>query len=153
MMPLSENTFGKRYNVMDDSSPGFINNPASDDNSGERLSTFCNDASMLPKVTRKCVRYQVEWEVTTFNGQPVTETLLFDLSAIGAKIEGPKPLAPRNHLEFTYRKPGDDRERSHTGVVMWVRPLIHKPGCYQMGVKFYQTDWALDMELRQYAQS
>jgi hypothetical protein len=108
---------------------------------------------MPPKVTRKCVRYQVEWEVKTFNGQPVKETFLFDLSAIGAKLEGPNPLAPRNHLEFTYRKPGDNRERSHTGVVMWVRPRIHKPGRYQRGVKFYQTHWALDMELRQDAQS
>jgi len=104
---------------------------------------------MPPKVTRKCVRYQVHWEVRTFNGQPVAETLLFDVSAIGAKIEGPKPLAPRNHVEFTYVKPGDDRERSHTGVVMWMRPLIHKPGRYQMGVKFYQADWPLEQELRQ----
>jgi hypothetical protein len=101
------------------------------------------------KVNRKCVRYPVEWEVKTFNGQPVAETFLFDLSATGAKLEGPKPLAPRNHLEFTYAKPGDDRERSHTGVVMWMRPLIHKPGRYQMGVKFYDFDWSLDQELRQ----
>ena len=46
---------------------------------------------MPPKVTRKCVRYQVDWEVKTFNGQPVAETLLFDLSAVGAKIEGLNP--------------------------------------------------------------
>lgn len=70
---------------------------------------------MPPQVTRKCVRYQLHWEVRTFNGQPVAETLLFDVSAIGAKIEAPKPLAPRNHVEFTYVKPGDDRERSHRG--------------------------------------
>ena len=104
---------------------------------------------MPPRVTRKCVRYQVDWEVKTFNGQPVAETFLFDVSAIGAKIEGPKPLAPRNHLEFTYVRPGDDRERSHTGLVMWMRPLIHKPGRFQMGVKFFATDWSLDQELRQ----
>ena len=104
---------------------------------------------MALQINRKCVRYQVDWEVKTFNGQPVVETLLFDISAIGAKIEGPKPLAPRNHLEFTYVKPGDDRERRHTGVIMWVRPLLHKPGRYQMGVKFYDFDWPLDLELRQ----
>jgi hypothetical protein len=103
---------------------------------------------MSPKVNRKCVRYLVGWEVKTLNGQPVVGTTLLDLSAFGAKLEGPRPLVPRNHLEFTYVKPGDDRERSHTGVVMWVRPLIHKPGRYQMGVKFYGTDWSLDMELR-----
>jgi PilZ domain len=104
---------------------------------------------MPPKVTRKCVRYPVDWEVKTFNGQPVTETSVSDLSAVGAKLEGPKPLAPRNHVEFTYIKPGDDRERRHTGVVMWMRPLIHKPGRYQMGVNFFETDWSLDQELRQ----
>ncbi|MBU4232085.1 MAG: PilZ domain-containing protein [Proteobacteria bacterium] len=106
---------------------------------------------MPPKVNRKCVRYQVDWEVKTFNGQPVAETSLFDLSATGAKIEGTKPLAPRNHVEFTYVRPGDDRERSHTGIIMWMRPLIHKPGRYQMGVKFYEFDWSLDQELRQVA--
>jgi hypothetical protein len=111
---------------------------------------------MPHKVTRKFVRYPVDWEVKTFNGQPVTETLLLDLSAVGAKLEGGKPLAPRNHLEFTYVMPGvmpgDDRERSHTGVIVWVRALIHKPGRYQMGVKFYETDWPLDLELRHRAQ-
>jgi hypothetical protein len=102
---------------------------------------------MPPRITRKCLRYQVDWKVTTFNGQPVTETLLLDISAIGARIEGPQPLAQRNHVEFTYLR-GDDRERSHAGVVTWVRPLVHKPGRYQMGVKFYATDWSLELELR-----
>jgi PilZ domain len=106
---------------------------------------------MPPQVNRKCVRHQVDWEVKTFNGQPVADTLLYDISAIGAKIEGPKPLAPRNHVEFTYLRPGDDREKSHTGVVMWMRPLIHKPGRFQMGVKFFETDWSLDQDLRQCA--
>jgi hypothetical protein len=107
------------------------------------------DGKMAPQVTRKCLRYQVDWEVKTFNGRPVAETVLLDISAIGARIEGPQPLAPRNHLEFTYVRPGDDRERSHTGVVMWMRPLIHKPGRFQMGVKFFETDWSLDQEFRQ----
>jgi hypothetical protein len=104
---------------------------------------------MPPQVTRKCLRYQVGWEVKTFNGQPVAATLLLDISAIGARLEGPQPLAQRQHLEFTYVRPGDDRERSHTGVVMWMRPLDHNPGRYQMGVKFYKVDWTMDLELRQ----
>ena len=104
---------------------------------------------MPPKVTRKCLRYQVDWEVKTFNGRPLAETLLLDISAVGARIEGPKPLTPRQHVEFMYVRPGDDRERRHTGLIMWMRPLIHKPGRYQMGVKFFETDWSLDQELRQ----
>jgi hypothetical protein len=103
---------------------------------------------MSPRVTRKCLRYQVDWDVITFNGQPVVETCVLDISAIGARIEGPQPLAQRNNVEFTYVRPGDDRERSHTGIVLWMRPLVHKPGRYQMGVKFYTTDWSLDLELR-----
>jgi hypothetical protein len=104
---------------------------------------------MPPKVNRKFVRYQVDWQIKTFNGELAAETFLFDVSASGAKIEGPTPLAPRNHVEFTYVRPGDDRERRHTGVVLWMRPLVHKPGRYQMGVKFFATDWPLDQELRQ----
>jgi hypothetical protein len=127
-----------------------MKNPASDDNADETFRICFPGRKIMPRqVTRKCVRYQVDWEVKTFNGQPVAETFLFDISAIGAKLEGPRPLAPRNHLEFTYVRPGDDRVRSHTGVVMWMRPLIHKPGRFQMGVKFFQSDWPLDQELRQ----
>jgi hypothetical protein len=106
---------------------------------------------MPPKVNRKFVRYKVDWEVKTFNGQPETETFLFDLSVVGAMIEGTKPLAPRNHVEFTYVRPGDDRERSHTGLVMWMRPLVQKPGRYLIGIKFFEADWPLEQELRQVA--
>jgi hypothetical protein len=113
------------------------------------LPYYSPDADMPPKVTRKCLRYQVDWEVKTFNGQPVAETWLLDISAVGARIEGLRPLAVRNHVEFTYVKPGDDRVRSHTGIVVWTRPLVHKPGRYQMGIKFFATDWSLDQELRQ----
>jgi hypothetical protein len=116
------------------------------------LAYSAKDENMPLRITRKCVRYQVDWEVKTCNGQPVAETFLSDISAIGAKLEGPRPLASRNHLEFTYLKPGDGRERSHAGVVMWMRPLIHKPGRFHMGVKFFETDWSLDQELRQGAQ-
>jgi hypothetical protein len=107
---------------------------------------------MPPKVTRKCVRYQVDWEVKAFNGQPVANTTVLDISALGAKLEGPKPLVLRSQVEFTYVRPGEDRERIHTGVVMWIRPLIHKPGRYQLGVKFYEADWPLDQDLRRGAE-
>jgi hypothetical protein len=107
---------------------------------------------MPHRVTRRCLRNPVDWELSTFNGQPVAETLLLDISAMGARIEGPRPLALRSHVEFTYIRPGDDRERTHTGVVMWMRPLIHKPGRYQIGVKFYEANWSLVLELRKGAE-
>jgi hypothetical protein len=103
---------------------------------------------MPAEVTRKCLRHKVDWEVKTVNGQPVAETILLDISAIGARIEGPQPLSPRRYVEFTYLRLGDDRERRHTGIVTWMRPLVHKPGRYQMGVEFSGPDWSLDMELR-----
>ena len=106
---------------------------------------------MADRLNRKCVRYPVDWQVITFNGRPVADTILLDISAIGARIESPQPLAQRQHVEFTYLRPGDDTLRSHTGAVLWMRPLVHKPGRYQMGVKFYATDWSLDLELRQFA--
>ncbi len=102
---------------------------------------------MPPEVTRKCLRYPVDWEVKTFNGQPVAQTLLMDISAIGARVEGPQAVYQRRHIEFTYLRPGDDREIRHTGVVIWMRPSVHKPGRYQMGVEFYQPNWSLDLEL------
>ena len=102
---------------------------------------------MPPKETRRCLRYPVNWEVKTCNSQPVEQTLLLDISAIGAKIEGPRPLYQERHVEFTYLMPGDDKQRRHTGVVMWMRPLFYKPGRYQMGVEFYQPDWSLDLEM------
>ena len=102
---------------------------------------------MPPEVTRKCPRYPVDWEVKTCNGHPVTQTLLLDISAMGATIEGPQPLYEQRHVEFSYLIPGDDRQIRHTGVVMWMRPLGHKSGRYQMGVEFYQPDWYLELAL------
>lgn len=101
---------------------------------------------MPPEVTRKCQRYRVDWEVKTCNSHPVEETLLLDISAIGARIEGPQPLYQQRHVEFTYLIPGDDRQRRLTGVVKWMRPLVHKPGRYQMGIEFYQPNWSLVRE-------
>ena len=102
---------------------------------------------MPPEITRKCLRYPVDWQVKTCNGQPVAQTSLLDISPIGARIEGPQPLYQKRHVEFTYVMPGDDKQRRHTGVVMWMRPLTHKPGRYQMGVEFHQPNWSLDLEL------
>ena len=102
---------------------------------------------MFPEITRQCPRYPVDWEVKTFNRQPVGQTSLLDISAFGARIEGPQPVHQHRHVEFTFLSPGHDRERRHTGVVMWMRPLAHKPGRYQMGIEFYQPNWSLDLEM------
>ena len=102
---------------------------------------------MPPRITRKCVRYQVDWEVKAFNGQSVVQTSLKDISAIGARVEGPQAVYQSRHLEFTFLRPGDDRETRHAGVVRWMRPVAHNPGRYQMGVEFYQPNWLIEREL------
>jgi hypothetical protein len=102
---------------------------------------------MTPEETRKCLRYPVNWDVKTCNGHTVTQTLLIDISAMGARIEGPQPLYQQRHVEFTYLMPGDDVQRSHAGIVRWMRPLGHKPERYQMGIEFYQPNWSLDLKL------
>ncbi len=90
---------------------------------------------MPPKVTRKCPRYPVDWEVKTCNGHPVTQTFLLDISAIGARIEGPHPLYQQRHVEFTYLTQGDNRQNRQTGKVMWMRPVGHT-GRYRWGLSF-----------------
>jgi hypothetical protein len=92
----------------------------------------------------------VHWEVKTFNGRPVIETRLLDLSALGARIEAPHPLAPRMHLEFTYLRPGEEMERSLAGMIVWCRALVKAAGRYHIGVKFYEANWPLDQELRNF---
>ena len=101
---------------------------------------------MPPKITRKCLRYPVDWEVKTLNSQPVAQTFLLDISAIGARIEGPQPLYQNRNIEFTFLMPGGDGQKRYNGVVKWMRPSVRKPGCYQMGVEFYQPNWSLDRE-------
>jgi hypothetical protein len=113
----------------------------------DKITGSSAEEKMPPEVTRKCLRYPVDWQVKTCNSHPVEATLLLDISANGARIEGPQPLYQQRHVEFTYLKPGDDRARSHAGVVKWMQPLAHKPGRYQIGVEFYQPNWSLDLEL------
>ena len=102
---------------------------------------------------RKFLRHKVELEVKTINGQPVVETKLLDISAMGALIEGPNPLSPYTQVDFIYLRPGDGQERSYKAVVKCMRPLLSCPGRYQMGVQFNEIDWMLDQELRQSAMS
>ena len=45
---------------------------------------------MPPKLTGRCVRYQVDEEMNTSHGQPGAETSRFDLSGAGAKIGDPE---------------------------------------------------------------
>ena len=56
----------------------------------DKFTSHLRRGKCYSKVTRKCLRYPVDWEVKTCNGHPVTQTFLLDVSAMGARIEGPQ---------------------------------------------------------------
>ncbi len=99
---------------------------------------------MKQRVTRRAQRYPVHLEVREINGQPVADTFLVDLSALGARLESPTPLSPRNQVEFSFFLPGTDIVTRVAGAVMWMKPVLTAPGRYQMGLQFFNPYWDID---------
>jgi hypothetical protein len=89
-------------------------------------------------------RYPARLDVKKINGRPAAGVLVVDLSAMGARLESAEPLAPRNAVDFTLHLPGADADTTLSGMVVWLRPLLDRPGRFQMGVQFYQPVWDLD---------
>ena len=113
--------------------------------------SFCRLASkdlqefrMKRRVPRQVQRYPAKLVVTNLNGQPVTDTFLLDISALGAKLESSTPLSLRYPVEVIVLFPGTRTETTFAGLVMWMRPLVASPGRYQMGLKFHQRFWDID---------
>jgi hypothetical protein len=98
---------------------------------------------MRKNIPRQAQRYPAELAVTNLNGQAATATFLRDISALGAKLEAPAPLAPRHPVELMVLFPGAQTETLIGGVVIWMRPSA-TPGRYLMGLKFHQRYWDLD---------
>lgn len=82
--------------------------------------------------------------VTNLNGQPVTDTFLLDLSALGDRLESSTPLALRYPVEISFLLSGAQTETKLAGVVVWVRPLVATPRRYLMGLEFYGCYWDID---------
>ncbi|MBI4643291.1 MAG: PilZ domain-containing protein [Deltaproteobacteria bacterium] len=99
---------------------------------------------MKQRVTRRAQRYSVRLEVKEINGQPVADTFLVDLSALGAKLESSLPLSPRNQVEFSFLLPVTDTITKVAGVVVWLKPVMSAPGRYQMGLQFFNPYWDID---------
>jgi len=99
---------------------------------------------MKQRVTRRAQRFPVHLEVKKINGQPVADTFLLDLSALGARLESPMPLAPRNQVEISFFLPATDQETLVAGAVVWMKPMVTAPGRYQMGLQFFNTNWQID---------
>jgi hypothetical protein len=99
---------------------------------------------MKQRVQRRSQRYAVNLEVKQINGQPVSETYLLDISSMGARLESSVGLAPMRQVEFTFFLPGGETETRLVGSVVWMRPVLGKPGRFQMGLKFFSTFWGID---------
>jgi len=99
---------------------------------------------MKQRVTRRAQRYPVNLEVKAINGKPVADTFLKDLSALGARLESPTPLAPKIRVDVSFFLPAAAQETRVAGAVVWVKPLVEAPGRYQMGLQFFNTNWQID---------
>ena len=70
---------------------------------------------------RKTKRYDVFLQVTEINGQPMSDTLILDISAWGTKIDSMVSLVPHSQVELTFPLPGGEKE-THVrlgGKVVW----------------------------------
>lgn len=83
-------------------------------------------------------------EVKEFNGQPVTDACVVDISSLGARLEAAISLSPRNTAEFSVVLPGTNGPTRLSGKVVWLRPVMDRPGRFQMGVQFFGPQWDID---------
>ncbi len=93
---------------------------------------------------RRVKRYPVRLPVRELNGKPVNGTYVVDLSSLGARLETGTPLAPRNLVEFTVILPDHEIETRLCGQVIWMRPLLHFPGRFNLGLYFFGPNWDID---------
>jgi len=99
---------------------------------------------MKKHLQRRVKRHPVRLPVAELNGQPVQDTLVVDISSLGARLETTTPLAPRNPVEFVIAPPGGHGPLKLAGMVVWMRPRLDQPGRFQMGVQFYSPQWELE---------
>ncbi|MDI6853785.1 MAG: PilZ domain-containing protein [Deltaproteobacteria bacterium] len=99
---------------------------------------------MKRRIERRVKRYPVRLPVKELNGRPADGTFVVDLSSLGARLETDTPLAPRNLVEFTVILPDHEIETRLYGRVIWLRPLLHFPGRFNLGLCFFGPNWDID---------
>ena len=104
---------------------------------------------MKRRVDRKVRRFPVRLSLHELNNRPAPDSYLVDLSSLGAQLESPQFMALRTPVEFVFRFPWEEKETRLSGQVMWIKPLIGKPGRFRMGMRFFSAFWELDMFARQ----
>ncbi|MEW6660239.1 MAG: Nif11-like leader peptide family RiPP precursor [Thermodesulfobacteriota bacterium] len=93
-----------------------------------------------PKERRSAKRHEVFMKVTEVNNQPVSDTIMLDISAWGARIESLIPLSMDSNAHFSFYLPGEATEEKVqlSGKVVWSGQVpISKR--YQVGLQFYQS--------------
>jgi len=78
-------------------------------------------------------------EIKEINGRPGAGSFVLDHSPLGAKLETPLTLAPGDCLDFSYIRPGKEKETHYWGKVIWVLPSPDKPGFNRVGVEFFRS--------------
>jgi Tfp pilus assembly protein PilZ len=104
---------------------------------------------MKRRVDRKAQRFPTRLSLHELNGQSAPDSYLVDISSLGAQVESPKLLALGSSVEMVVRFPWEDKDTRLAGQVKWIKPLIGRPGCFRLGLKFYQVFWNLDLWARQ----
>jgi hypothetical protein len=99
---------------------------------------------MKQRVTRRARRFPVRVEVKEINGQPVADTFLVDLSALGARLDSSQPLAPHYRVECLFSLPGVETSMRVAGAIVWTKPSPDSPGRFHMGLKFFGNYWEID---------
>lgn len=86
-----------------------------------RSEASCQDEDLLSetKALRRTKRYQVFLEVSEVNGRPVTNTVILDISAWGAKIESLLPLPLVGIVELCFILPEEQKTVRLAGEVVW----------------------------------
>lgn len=99
------------------------------------------------KERRQADRYDVFLEVTEVNHQPVSDAIMLDISAWGAKIESLIPLNAESDVSFSFSLPGGKEEEKIqlAGKVVWSGQIpVSKR--YQVGLQFYKSIQKLQSE-------
>jgi len=104
---------------------------------------------MKKRVDRKVQRFPVWLSLHELNGRSAPDSYLVDISSLGAQLESPIFMAIRTPAEFVVRFPWSEKETHLAGQVLWIKPLIGKPGRFRMGMRFFNAFWELDVLARQ----
>lgn len=87
------------------------------------------------KPIRRAQRYQVYLKVSELNGIPVTDTMILDINAWGARIGSFSPFDALGNIEITFTPPGETKNVRISGEVVWSR-LMPADSKFHAGVEF-----------------